>query len=123
MNDQKRFDINRHPLLKRHYDACLLVDALPSGVDNTRASVAVCDLRDPLVDLLDQLDLAVRTLKRIAAYETPDAIREQAEGSDEGCNEWGLDDPAETIEMAYENTIGEAEGALSRLQQMQAANP
>lgn len=48
-------------------------------------------------------------LERIASYQEPEELRERA-GED-----WGLDDPEEAIEMAYENVLSEAQSAISNV--------
>lgn len=45
-------------------------------------------------------------LKRISSYQSPDRIRRF------GAQQWGLDDPSEAIEMAYENVLEEAKSAI-----------
>lgn len=45
-------------------------------------------------------------LKRIAAYQTPQQLHKSH------LKDWGLDDPNEAIEMAYENVLFEAKNAI-----------
>lgn len=44
-------------------------------------------------------------LKRIAAYDPPERIIRRAS------KDWGLDDPAEALEYAYDNVLHEAKQA------------
>lgn len=48
----------------------------------------------------------LRALRRIAAYQPPETIRRRSR------KDWGLDDPAEALEMAYENVLAEAKAAI-----------
>jgi hypothetical protein len=49
-----------------------------------------------------------KALQRIKAYQTPERLKKFA------LREWGLDDPQEAIEMAYENVLQEARGGGGR---------
>lgn len=74
----------------------------PKVQSDTDMAVALC------VMAADAMSFA-SALARIAAYTPPDQMREDEENG-EG---YGLD-PGEAVEMAYENVISEALGALQR---------
>ena len=48
-------------------------------------------------------------LQRIASYQEPEELQENS------WKDWGLDDPGEAIEMAYENVLSEAKSAISNV--------
>jgi hypothetical protein len=45
-------------------------------------------------------------LERIKLYQSPERLRKRS------AKDWGLDDPNEAIEMAYENVLQEAKNGL-----------
>ena len=65
-DDYKRYDLARHPILQRVYDAGCCVEGFPASEHQTKTATVVGSLREPAVLLLDEID---RLRARVAELE------------------------------------------------------